>query len=112
MNQKQENTKDVTNKAKTYTEDEIRQMSYWQLWGLRRKAGLMYYIILLSIYTFLTYAFCKVVYIFATKKFDNMSFNVDWWAVLLCLSVALIYWFFHELFYKNIFLKKHPDKAI
>lgn len=98
-----ENNK-TTKKPNEYTEEEIKNMTYWELWGLRRTAGMSYYMMLLSIYSFLLYLFFKVVYKFATKSFDN--FSVDWWAILLCLGIALIYWFFHEWYYKNIFLKK------
>ena len=110
MSNKTDDKKEVN--PNPYTQDDIRNMSYWELWGLRRKAGIFYFLILLSIYSFLAYLFLKVVYIFATKSFGDMAFSVDWWAVLLCLAFALIYYFFHEWYYKNKFLKEYPDKAI
>ena len=86
-----------------YTEEEIKQMSYWQLWGLRRKAGMLYYVLTTTVYAFLIYLFLKVCYIFYTKKFSG--FSVDWWAVVICIAIGLIYWYAHELFYR----KHNPD---
>ena len=91
---------------KTYTEEEIKNMSYWQLWELRRKTGVWYFLILLAIYTFMIYLFLKVIYMFASKNFNGMRFAVDWWIVPICLLTGPLYYYGHEWYYKNIYLKK------
>lgn len=93
-----------------YTQEDIRKMSYWQLWGLRRKAGKFYFIFLTSIYFFMTYLFGRVIYMFAKKSFDK--FTINWWSIPLCLAVGIAYWFIHEWYYNNIYIKKNPDKVI
>lgn len=96
-------TEEAKESEHQYTEEEIKQMSYWQLWGLRRKAGMLYYVLTTTVYAFLVYLFLKVCYIFYTKKFSG--FSVDWWAVLICIAIGLIYWYAHELLYR----KHNPD---
>ena len=91
---------------KVYTEEEIKKMSYWELWGLRRRPGLWYFLILLGIYTFMAYLFIKVIWIFASKNFNGMRFTIDWWAIPLCLISGPLYFYGHEWYYKNHFLKK------
>ena len=84
---------------KKYTEEEIKQMDYWQLWGLRRKTGLWYFTPLLAVYTFLIYAFLKIIYIFL--KADTLEFKVDLWIIPICLLAGPIYYYVHELIYKK-----------
>ena len=95
---------------KTYTEEEIKKMSYWELWGLRRKPGVWYFLIQVGIYAFMAYLFCKVIWIFASKSFEGMRFIVDWWAIPLCLVTGPLYFYLHEWYYNNIFLKKGGKK--
>lgn len=92
---------------KTYTEEEIKNMSYWQLWGLRRKPGLMYFVPLLAVYTFLIYCFLKVLYIL--RAGDSLQFNVDLWIIPVCLLAGPIYYYGHEFYYKNFYLKKNQN---
>ena len=92
------------NEEKQYSEEEIKNMSYWQLWSLRRKAGLWYYFPLLGVYSFLLYSFIKVLVILATS--DKLVFNVDIWAIPIFLLVGPIYYFGHEWYYNNVYLKK------
>ena len=89
---------------KKYTEEEIKNMSYWQLWEVRRKTGLWYYVPLLAVYTFLIYAFIKCLVILATS--DTLEFKVDLWIIPVCLLMGPLYYFGHEFYYKNIYLKK------
>lgn len=96
-------------KKKQYTEEEIKNMSYWELWGLRREISLWYYIVLGFIYSFLIYAFIKVVIIFASKHFEN-GFNVDWWIIPILLLMGPLYYYGHEIYYKNYFLKQDKEK--
>lgn len=96
---------DMSNKQeKQYTEEEIKKMSYWQLWELRRKPGLLYFVPSLGVYAFLIYCFIKVLYILGTS--DTLEFKVDLWIVPVVLMVGPIYYYFHEWYYKNIYLKK------
>ena len=90
---------------KQYTKQEIKNMSYWELWGLRRKANLWYFMTLIGIYSFLIYAFIKCMYILL--KGDSLTFNVDLWAIPLFVIAGPIYYYGHELYYKNVFLKKN-----
>ncbi len=105
-----ENKKDNLENPNPYSDDDIKEMSYWQLWGLRRKAGMYYFLFLIFVYSFITYLFLKVIYIFASKNFT--SFSVDWWAILICALISISYWLIHEKYYHLVYLKKHPDKAI
>ena len=89
---------------KKYTEEEIKNMSYWQLWEVRRKTGLWYYVPLLAVYTFLIYAFIKCLVILATS--DTLEFKVDLWIIPVCLLMGPLYYFVHEYYYKNVYLKK------
>lgn len=81
------------------TREEIQNMSYWELWGVRRKAGPLYFVLTLGVYAFIAYLFLKVCYLFYIRDFS--SFGIDWWAVLLCLAVGFVYWSVHELLYKK-----------
>ena len=89
---------------KKYTEEEIKNMSYWQLWEVRRKTGLWYFVPLLAVYTFLIYAFIKCLVILATS--DTLEFKVDLWIIPVCLLMGPLYYFVHEFYYKNVYLKK------
>ena len=89
---------------KEYTREEISKMSYWQLWEIRRKTGLWYYTPLLAVYSFLIYAFFKIIYILL--KSETLEFKVDLWIIPILLLVGPIYYFGHEFYYKNIYLKK------
>lgn len=91
------------NNQKQYTREELQQMNYWQLWGLRRKSGLWYFLPLVGIYTFIVYCFFKVIYILA--KSDTLEFKVDLWIIPVCLLAGLLYYYLHELYYKNFYLK-------
>ena len=93
---------------KQYTQEEIRNMSYWQLWELRRKSGIFYFLFLLGVYSFLLYCFFKVLYILAYGK--SLEFKVDLWILPICLSVGPLYYLFHEWYYRNVFLKKEERK--
>lgn len=90
---------------KNYSEEEIKQMSYWQLWGIRRKPGLWYFMPLLAVYSFLIYAFFKVLYILAFG--NELTFKVDLWAIPIFILAGPIYYYGHELYYKNVYLKKN-----
>ena len=92
------------NEEKKYTEEEIKSMSYWQLWELRRKPGILYFVPLMTVYVFLIYCFVKVLLILA--KSDTLEFNVDWWIVPIALASGFVYYYFHEWYYKNIYMKK------
>ena len=89
---------------KQYTEEEIKSMSYWQLWGLRRKTGLWYYVPLMAVYTFLIYAFIKCLAILAFS--DTLEFKVDLWIIPVCLLSGPLYYYIHELYYKYVYLKQ------
>jgi len=98
---------DMSNKIdenKQYSKEEISKMSYWQLWQLRRKTGLWYFMPLLAVYTFLIYAFIKCLLILA--KGETLEFKVDWWIIPILLVVGPLYYYGHEYYYKNIYLKK------
>lgn len=90
---------------KQYTQEEIKNMSYWQLWEIRRQTGLWYYLPIMAVYTFLTYAFIKCLIILATS--DTLEFKVDLWIIPVALLVGPLYYIGHELYYKNIYLKKN-----
>ncbi|MBR2067516.1 MAG: hypothetical protein IJ875_04560 [Solobacterium sp.] len=94
---------------KTYTAEEIKKMSYWQLWGLRRQTGLFYFLVSVTFYSFLLYLFFKVIYMSALKQFGN--FQLDWWAIPVCILIGLIYYYGHEAYYKS-YIQKHPDQAV
>lgn len=89
---------------KQYTEEEIKNMSYWQLWGLRRKTGLWYFVPLLGVYSFLIYSFFKILYILRFS--DKLEFKVDLWAIPIFVLAGPVYYYFHELYYKYVYLKK------
>ena len=89
---------------KVYTQEEIKNMSYWQLWQLRRKAGLWYFMPLLAVYTFLIYAFIKCIITIAIGS--TLEFKVDPWIYPILLIVGPLYYYGHEYYYKNIYLKK------
>ena len=89
---------------KQYSEEEIKSMSYWQLRELRRKTGLWYFTPLLAVYTFLIYAFIKVILIL--WKSDTLEFKVDLWIIPILLLIGPLYYYGHELYYKNVYLKK------
>lgn len=95
----------VMENKKQYTEEEIKNMSYWQLWSLRRNMSLWYYIIVGALYGFLTYAAIKILIIFYTKNFEN-GFKLDWWIIPILLLLGPVFYYGHELYYKNIYLKK------
>ena len=88
---------------KQYTEEEIKNMSYWQLWELRRKAGLWYFMPLMAAYVFFIYCFVKVLLIFAYG--DTLEFKIDLWIIPVLLLIGPIYYYFHEWYYKNVYLK-------
>ena len=96
-----------TDKEKQYTREELKQMSYWQLWGLRRKLGIWYYLPLIGVYTFLIYCFGKVIYILLNS--DTLEFKVDLWIIPVCLLIGPIYYLIHEWYYRNIYLKKEKQ---
>ena len=89
---------------KQYTQEEIKNMSYWQLWELRRQSGILYFIVTIGLYTFLIYCFFKIMFVLA--KSSTLEFKVDWWAIILCLLAGPIYYYLHELYYKYFYLKK------
>lgn len=101
-----------TNNTVQYSEEEIKQMSYWQLWGLRRKAGITTFVMMISVYAFLLYIFFRVIQIFASKDFNGGKFTINYWSIPICIIIGLLYWFIHEWYYKNVFLKNNPDKVI
>ena len=90
---------------KEYTKEEIQNMSYWELWGVRRTAGVKYYLLTFAIYTFLLYCFIKLIYIFASKHFEN-GFQVDPWIIPICLITGPLFYYLHEWYYKNKFQNK------
>lgn len=89
---------------KEYTREEIKNMSYWQLWGLRRKTGLWYFLVLGGIYSFLIYAFFKALIILGSG--DTLKFVVDLWAIPIFILAGPLYYLIHELYYKHVYLKK------
>ena len=89
---------------KQYTEEEIKKMSYWQLWELRRKAGVWYFVPLLAGYVFMAYCFFKVLYLFMIR--DVSVFKVDLWIIPIVILAGPAYFYFHEWYYKNVYLKK------
>ena len=74
--------------------------------GIGYKYAFFTNLILLAIYTFMIYLFLKVIYMFASKDFNGMRFAVDWWIVPICLLTGPLYYYGHEWYYKNIYLKK------
>lgn len=90
--------------TKQYSEEEIKEMSYWQTWELRRNSGLLYYIMTFALYTFMIYCFVKIMLILA--KSDTLEFKVDLWIIPLCLITGPLYYYFHEWYFKNIYSKK------
>ena len=92
------------NEERQYTEEEIKNMDYWQLWQLRRKSGKWYFFTLMAVYSFLIYAFFKVLYIL--RNSNELVFKVDLWAIPLFLLAGPIYYYGHEWYYKNIYMKK------
>ena len=89
---------------KQYTDEEIKNMSYWQLWELRRKAGVWYFVPLLAVYAFMIYCFIKVMYLFIIR--DLSKFTVDLWIIPIIALIGPIYFYGHEWYYKNVYLKK------
>lgn len=93
--------------TKQYTREEIKNMSYWQLWELRRKTGLWYFIILGAVYSFLIYAFIKILVILG--KGDTLEFVIDLWAIPIFILIGPLYYYIHELYYKNVYSKKQSN---
>ena len=93
-------------KQKKYTPEEIKAMSYWQLWGLRRETGAFYHVATVSFYGFMVYLLIKVYWMFASRSLDGLKFSLDWWSIPLAVLIGLGYWYFHEFWYRNKYLKK------
>lgn len=86
-------------KGARLTREEIQAMSYWELWGVRRKAGPWFYTLTNGLYAFIAYLFLKVCYLFYLRDFS--AFRIDWWSVPLCAAIGLVYWFAHEFLYRK-----------
>ena len=91
-------------KKKQYSREEIKEMSYWQTWELRRESGLMYYTFMFALYTFMIYCFIKIILIL--KYADTLKFTVDLWMIPVFFLTGPAFYYFHEWYYKNIYLKK------
>ncbi len=62
--------------------------TYWEIWGVQRKAGPLYSIRTVSVYAFILYLFVKVYYAFYAKSFSN--FHVDWWGVVGAIAAGAL----------------------
>ena len=104
------NKNDTNNTTKkninSLSEDEIKKLSYWELWGLRRNLGAFYYIFYVSLFALIVYLFIKICYLLHIR---NFKFSFDWYSIPLALVVGVLYWVLHEKIYKDKYLDKHKD---
>ncbi|MBQ1509087.1 MAG: hypothetical protein IIZ47_06650 [Erysipelotrichaceae bacterium] len=94
----------MSEKKKQYTPEEIKAMSYWQLWGLRREGGPVYHVMTVSFYAFMVYLLIKVYYLFASRDLEGLKFSLDWWSIPLAVIAGLAYWYGHEAYYRHRYL--------
>lgn len=99
-----DSAEDIAPKSNQITEEDVKNMSYWELWGYRREGGMFYHVATSSFYTFLIYLFLRICYLFYIR--DLSHFGINWWSIPLCIIVGLLYWFIHEAIYK----KKMPER--
>ena len=89
---------------KTYSKEEISNMSYWQTWEFRRENGILSYTLNMALYVFMIYCFIKIMLILAYG--DSLKFKVDLWIIPIVFLAGPIYYEFHEWYYHKVFLKK------
>ena len=74
-----------------------KDLSYMEIWGLKRKAGKVYNILRVFIYLIILYLLVKVFYQIYERDFD--SFKFDWWAPVISFLFSYLYWKIHEYLY-------------
>jgi hypothetical protein len=62
--------------------------TYWEIWGVQRKAGPLYSISTVSVYALSYTCLFKVYYAFYAKSFSN--FHVDWWGVVGAIAAGAL----------------------
>lgn len=85
------------------TEEDIKKMSYWEVWGESRKAGLIANAAPIALYTFMVELFIRIIVLL---KEGTLQFSLHWYHYVIPFVVALLYYYIHELIYKMKFKKK------